>query len=288
MIARLTILASVICLVLPARGQPYQPVDESDIYEALLLEQQQGYSLTATTNGARLWANIIRRLVRDAAARDPDGPPLFIEATDYYAATLRATGLNPADAPIPLRFANTFHQNSLIEYRRSKVIDIEATDPLPEMALGIKTWWADTLGRPSQFVFDDTTSVPNLHVINDRIITYSLLYYDDMNVIDRMKGLRGRPTSGVLGLLFKVLGPGRVLFSRSTTVDSLQIVYAKAKKIFSKSSTLTVFPDGRTVKGLIDDRPEFRAIEKRLKKDRTVTYRDYDWGDEQMRHSQRK
>jgi len=277
MTARLICITVLWSLSLVAWAQDFQRVPESDLYDALMLEKAKGYALTATTNGARLWSNVLQTLVRAAQARDPDGPPLFIAVADYYAATLRATGIPSEEVPITLRLAYLFQQNSLVEFRRHRIIDTTATNPLPELALGIRTWWADSLALPDHYAFKDTLSDPELHVINDRVITYRLLHYDDMDVIDQMKGLRGRPTSGVLGLLFKLIGAGKVVFSRSTTVDSLQIVYAKAKRIFSKSATITVLPSGQAVKGLLEGRPELRAVEQRLKKDRRVRYRTYVW-----------
>ena len=147
---QLVVMLASLCLVLPVRGQTYQRIEQADLHQALLQEQQKGYSLTATTNGARLWTHVIMALVRDAQAHDPDGSPLYIDQADYFAAYLRVTGLEPSTAPVFLQLANEFRQNTLVEYRRSKIIDTTGTDPLPQLALGIKTWWADTTGLPSQ------------------------------------------------------------------------------------------------------------------------------------------
>ena len=65
------------------------------------------------------------------------------------------------------------------------------------------------------------------------MIAYRLLDFGDMIAYDRVQGLTGRPTSGILGLLFRNIGEGRVVASRmAISHDGLQVSRAKAKKAF--------------------------------------------------------
>ena len=52
--------------------------------------------------------------------------------------------------------------------------------------------------------------MPKLKVTNRQEITYRLLVFGEMVVYDEIDGTFGRPLSGVLGALFKVIGDGRM------------------------------------------------------------------------------
>ena len=47
-------------------------------------------------------------------------------------------------------------------------------------------------------------------VTNHQEIRFQFLVFDDMIMYDKIKGLSGRPLTGFLGALFKVLGEGSV------------------------------------------------------------------------------
>ena len=240
-------------------------------------EAMNGYSLVATTNGARLMAGVVLRLARQAQRQHPDGKPLFINQRDYFRAYLRVTGL-PADAaPDFVRLANEYEQHQLIEYRRDQVLDTARTRDLPRMALNVKTWWPQTPARPDRYTFHDTLSQPALLVINNRTIRYRMLDYGDMIVFDQVDGLQGRPTSGVLGLLFKVIGAGHVVWSRySVTPEGGQIVYGKAQKSFMKQRAMvTIYPDGTAIKDLPPERPDLQALAHRLKEPLRIHYKKF-------------
>ena len=97
-----------------------------------------------------------------------------------------------------------------------------------------------------------------------------------MVAYDKIEGLTGRPLSGLLGALFSVIGEGGVKYSRFIlSEDGLQIVRARAKKIFSKTATLTIQPNGHAEKDLPPDRPDLEEIEERLKQDLDIEYYSY-------------
>jgi len=71
-----------------------------------------------------------------------------------------------------------------------------------------------------------------------------------MTVLDEIDGISGRPLSGLLGTIFKLIGEGDAVFSRfSISTDGLQIVRAKAKKLVSRTVTATIGPDGKAQNG---------------------------------------
>jgi hypothetical protein len=106
------------------------------------------------------------------------------------------------------------------------------------------------------------------------VITYRLLDFGDMIVYDEIQGLTGRPTSGILGLLFRVIGEGEVSYSRITiSDDGLQITRARAQKgPIVITETVTVQPDGKTEKGLPSGRRDLQALEKKLKRPLRIRY----------------
>lgn len=117
-------------------------------------------------------------------------------------------------------------------------------------------------------------STPKLKVTNKRLIRYRLLELGDMVVLDEITGLYGRPTSGVLGLLFQLIGEGRVIENRMViSQDGLQIARARARKsLFQVQATVTVFPNGRTEKDIPPGRADLALLEARLKQAFRIEY----------------
>ena len=111
-------------------------------------------------------------------------------------------------------------------------------------------------------------------VADHRLITYRLLDFGDRIVYDEIEGLRGRPTSGVLGFLFRIIGEGSMVHSRmAISRDGLQVSRASAKKaFFGITTTVTVYPDGRTEKDLPAGRPDLLALEALLEQPLEIDY----------------
>src|SRR6185295_17343459 len=147
--------------------------------------------------------------------------------------------------------------------------------PKPELALNVRIWWPEARGAPQQYSYDDTLATPQLRVTNRRVITYRLLDFKDMVVFDKIEGLQGRPTTGLLGMLFSVIGEGSIEETRmAISADGLQLARARARKmLFEVAATLTVYPDGRTEKDVPPGRPDLLALEARLKQPLRVRYR---------------
>jgi hypothetical protein len=247
------------------------PVPFAEVLEAI--GRSRGYNVLSTANGGRLQADVLLHLARSARAQRPDGPPLLVRHDDWYRALLQVTGISADRAPTYVRLAWSNHQDIVVEYRPQRVIREVVQGPVPRMALGVTISWPATPGAASEYSYEDTLSTPHLKVTNKRVITYHLLDFGDLVVFDRMEGLTGRPTTGALGVLFSVLGEGRIVEYRMAILpDGTQVSRGRARKAFFEvATTVTVRPDGRTEKGVPPD-PASRAAEQRLSAPLEIQY----------------
>jgi hypothetical protein len=234
----------------------------------------KGYDPTATTNAARFQAEVILALGRQARSRDPGGPPLFIGHAEWFAAFLTATGLTADRAPLFARLAHQHGQDITVEHRPERVLRAGSAGPAPALAANVQIAWPAGPSAPGSYSYEDALSTPRLKVTNKRVIQYRLIDLGDMVLFDEVTGLTGRPQSGMLGLLFQLIGEGNVVEYRMAIArDGLQISYGRAKKAFiGVDSTVTVYPDGRSEKGLPDGRPDLRALEAHLKRPLKLDY----------------
>lgn len=240
-------------------------VERDEILQAMKLSQ--GYDLTATTNGPRFQTEVLLRLAADAKSRDPRRQPLFIGHREWFDAYLERTGLTRDRAPVFVRLADDYGQDSIVDYRTERVLADPPPGSPPRSALNVCIWWPAAAGAADSYSYADTLSTPQLKVTNERVITYRLLDYGDFKAVNEITGLRGRPTTGILGMLFQLIGEGHVVESRiAVSADGLQVSRARARKIFEVSTTVTVYPDGRTEKDVPENRRDLAAIAERLEK----------------------
>ena len=177
------------------------------------------------------------------------------------------TGLSSERAPLFMRLAHDHGQDTEVDYRRERVVNAVEPGPPPELALNVCISWPEGSGRPTKYSYEDLLSTPRLKVTNERLLSYRLLDFGDMTVFGDIRGLRGRPTSGVLGVLTQIIGEANVEENRmAVSADGLQVARARAKKAFLEvASTLTVYPDGRAEKDIPPGRPDLAMLEARLK-----------------------
>ena len=240
------------------------PVGVDAIHAAM--EQSQGYNLQATTNGPRFQTEVLLRLAAEAEARDPQRRPLFIGHREWFEAYLRRTGLTADKAPLFVRLAAQHAQDTIVDYRREKVLSGAVDVNPPRRALNVCIWWPKGDKAPGSYSYEDLLSTPQLKVTNERVITYRLLDLGDMVVFNEITGLRGRPTTGILGVLFQLIGEGSVVESRiAVAPDGQQITRARARKLFEVATTVTVQPSGHTDKDIPPQRPDLTAIDARLR-----------------------
>jgi hypothetical protein len=264
------LLARSAAAAAPTPEAPFR-VPFADVLDAIT--RRHGYDILATANGGRLQAEVLLDLARAAQEKRPDGPPLLIGHDEWFRALTQVAGVPAERAPIYTRLAWQNKQDVLVEYRPARVIREVVKGPAPRLVVDVTISWPATPGAPSEYSYEDTQSTPHLKVTDKRVITYHLLDYGDMIVLDQMEGLYGRPTSGALGLLFSVLGEGRIVEYRMVvTPDGLQVSRGRARKAFFEVATsLTVRPDGRTEKD-VPDEPRFREIEARLSAPLEIRY----------------
>ena len=254
-------------------SRPIERVSTHDLLEAM--QSQSGYDPTVTTNVARFQAAVLLRLAEEAMVKHSAGTALFIGHQEWFDAFLRRTGLTKSTAPAYARLAYKHKQDQLISFSTGRVIESIEEGEAPLLAINVIVGWPTTAELPSRYSFNDTLSTPRLMVTNHREITYRLLDFGDMIVYDELEGLTGRPTSGILGLLFRMIGEGRVVQSRITiTPDGLQINRVQvARGSFSVEETVTVKPDGVSQKGLPEDLPDLLTVETRLKRALKIRYK---------------
>jgi hypothetical protein len=261
------VAAALLAVPLPAADPPtaWRTVGQQEIADAMA--ESRGFDLRATTNGPRLQSEVLLRLVERAAAADPQHRPLFIGHREWFLAYLARTGLAAGEAPVFVRLPDQHGQDMVVDYRPEKVFTAAGARRLPRRALNVCIWWPRTPGAPGSYSYEDTLSTPQLKVTNERVIAYRLLDYGDTTVFGQVDGLRGRPTTGILGVLFQVVGEGHVVESRmALAADGLQVSRARARKLMIEvATTVTVHPDGRTEKDVPAGRSDLAAIEARLK-----------------------
>jgi hypothetical protein len=267
------LLAAVLGASTPARGGS-SPAPVRVPMERVLeaMREVTDYSLTATANGARLEADVVLSIVHEAAARDPDRRPLFIGHQEWYDAFLARTGLTPGQAPLYARLSYEIGQDVVVDYRREAVLDAVLQGPDPRVAANVWIFWK---GGPDEYSYEDTASRPNLRVTQKRLITYRLVEYDDRLWYAEVSGLHGRPTSGPLGVLFRVIGEAKVEESRSVFLPGgLQVVRGRASKWgMHRTETATVWPDGHADEGIPPGRPDLVAVEARLQQPLAIRFR---------------
>lgn len=231
------------------------------------MQASRGYDPAATTNGARFQSEVLRHLAREALAAGPPHDPLLIGHAEWFQAVLDRTGLTAASVPAFIRLGHEHRQDIYLEYGSDRVIRRVLEGEKPALALSVSIGWSDARDAPKSYSYEDTLSNPMLKVTNRRLIRYRLLEFSDRVVFDEITGLQGRPTSGVLGLLFQVIGEGHVVENRmAISRDGLQIARARAEKsFFHVQATVTVHPNGRTEKDLPPGREDLLALETRLK-----------------------
>ncbi len=238
------------------------------------METQRGYNVTATTNVARFQAMVLLKIAKTLHNRDSTAEIIFLDNREWYRAFKHYTQLSDREMPTFSRLAIDYQQDQVIDLRQSRIIKKNKTGPKPEFAINVIVGWDKNKIGSSYYTFNDTLSQPGLKVKNQSQITYRILEFDDFILYDDMRGISGQPTSGILGIIFRLIGEGQVMWSKFTiTPTGLQINRARAKKgIFEIESTLTIYPDGNTLKNLPDDQPELKPYETLLTRPTSIEY----------------
>jgi len=253
------------------RDLAVQRVAFADLLEAMRAEQ--GYDARKTTNLARFQAGVLLRLAEQARARRPQGPPLFFGHAEWFQAYLETVGLSAEQAPISCRLSNENRQDAWVEYRKDRVMRPREGLPV-HLALNVLVGPPSRAPVPVRYSYDDFDSTPRLRVTVERVYRYRLLDLGHQVVFDEVQGLHGRPTSGLLGALFRLIGEAHAVFSRMAVAsDGVQVVVGQAKKAFlARTATVTIRPDGTAERGVPQGRPDLAALEARLREPLAIEY----------------
>ena len=269
-----------VCVLLaPTRllGVPECPSPRVITRDELIVAMRQhgNYDIVPTPNWGRFQTDVFLNLMHTALARDPQGGVILIPAEDWYQAYVEVARLAPDAIHQGTRLAREVGQMTLLDFRRNGVIRRwQGAQPV-KLAANARVYWPDSVRR-SKISYRDTLTDPKLQVTFHREITYRLLELDSMVFYDDMRGVYGRPTSGVLGFLFSVFGEGALVESRLAFArDDFLVVRARSKKILSKTVTVVVPPGGRGDNGVPPGRTDLSDLEQLLRQPIEVEYLPY-------------
>lgn len=268
----------LICAI-PSRADnlDVRSVTEAELIVAM--NHVTGFDPTATTNGARFQAEVILELVNTVADSGRLDKAMFITPDDWFAAFLTKTGLTAETAPQYVKLAHKHQQYMWVDARPDRVIDSVEKGERPKRAVNVMFWWPKVPGVAREYAYQDTLSTPNLNVTNHQVITYRLLDFGDRVFFDGINGLTGRPTTGLLGFLFRLIGEGRVVVTGiAISQDGLQVVRGTAKKAFmGVTTTATISPNGKSEKDVPEGRPDLEALEVLLQTPFEMDYKPLKW-----------
>ena len=129
-----------------------------------------------------------------------------------------------------------YGQDQYIDYRAEHTGITVKKGPTPDLVVNVLVGWPDGPEVADEYTYVDSASSPSMLATNKRIIRYRLVAYSDMTMQDQVEGLVGRPLGGMLGAMFKVIGPGRVVWSRfAVSEDGLLVTHSRAKKGIAKN-----------------------------------------------------
>jgi len=226
------------------------------------IEQVDGYDIDATTNQPRFIADFL--FVLAGEVRRQGLHSFRILPQRYFQAWKEATGKVYDDAPVGMRRVLEFDQRFTVE------LDPEVQLRLPDglearQLLAVRIGWPKAPGRADFYSYDDTSSDPDVLLRQQRDIRYLLLDFGNFVAYEQVIGISGKPTSGGLGALFKLLGLADLRSTRlAIAADGVQVNRTRVAKLFTFTALALVQPDGGAERGLPNDRPDLQALADRL------------------------
>lgn len=250
-----------------------QVLSSEAIEQAMRAQAGQGYDIAASPNQGRFIAAMLFALAERQDEQEGETRPFLIRQEELFPAYLRVTGQSPAEIPPGYRKGRDVGIAMSVAYRPDQVVAAVENGPFPQQALSVRATWPDARDLPSSYVYEDTTSDPEVRIQRERPTTYRLLKYPDFVVYDEMNGISVEPTSGALGVLFEAIGMAEVEETRyAVAEDQTQVTYTRVNKLFSMNSFATVTSDGRAHRGIPEDRPDLKQFEPVLGQELEVTY----------------
>jgi hypothetical protein len=267
MSVRLLAIALLLATTLARAATPWddaRTVPRERIAAALREEQAQGYRLDAIANSVRMQSGVFLRLTeQENAAAAPR--PLRISHADWMAAYCEVTGIAPEATPAWVRVPHGFKEDFLLDGRREQVLDIAATRHPPRRAVTVTAGWPAAPGVPGSYSFDDRSTDPAIETTRRQVNGYRILDFGDAIVIDGIHGVSGRATSGLLGVVFDLIGHARAVQTRfAVAPDGTQVSRTTARKGLTLTQAIAILPDGKVLASLPADRADLAVIDERL------------------------
>jgi len=117
--------------------------------------------------------------------------------------------LTEATAPLYARLAHQHGQDMLVEYRTDRVVEKVVTGPPPAARARCGRLLAGPGRRRRRVLVPGSVSpIPRCRSRTTARSANRVLVFEDRVFVDQIEGLTGRPNSGALGLLFKLIGEG--------------------------------------------------------------------------------
>jgi len=274
-------LAAILCSVSVIGASPWdgaQIVPREAIVAALRQQQAQGYRIDAIANSVRLQSAMMPAIVDATVRTTPQPRPYRIDHRDLYSAFLEVTGLTAETAPSFVKASYEAGEDYLIDAQIEQVVDLDATVNRPQRALNVKAGWPQRPGAPTSYSYEDHSTDPAIETKRKQVTSWRILDYGQAIVYDDIRGVGGRAISGLLGLIFDLLGHAQALQTRfAIAADGTQVSRTTARKLLKLSQTITIYPDGSVLTGLPKNRPDLEALERMLiDLPLNVTYRRMD------------
>lgn len=240
-------------------------VSKEEILAAMQHQRAQGYVIEAIANATRLQSGIFLELADRASVNGPMRQPLRIGHQDYFDALVEATGIAPDLMPTYIKVAHDFHEDYLIDGRMENVIQSVVRGERPRRALNIKVGWPSNGSAPPSYSYEDRSAHPHVEVTHEQVSAYRVLDFGGIIIYDEIRGVTGRATSGVLGLVFLVLGKAQAVQTRFAFAgDGVQVSLTAAKKLHTIRQAVTIYSDGKVHVGVPSSRSDLIALEKAL------------------------
>ncbi len=263
--------AHLACIVLCLASAGPWSAGAACLPRAALLEalrEEQGYERRATTNQSRLQTRVLLRLAANQAGT------FCIDHEDWFQAYLAALDLRPEQAPLSVRLSREHQYDIRVDARPGAVVERVRAGPLVTRALNVL--WRSRRGTP-RYSYRDPQARPVLEMTFERTVSYRLLDLQGLVVLEQIEGISGRPATGPLSVLFRLIGKAHAEWSRSAVAaDGWQVVVGRGRKGFiAKSATVTIAPDGRAEPDVPRDRPDLKALETRLRQPLAIDYKPW-------------
>ncbi|PKL95820.1 MAG: hypothetical protein CVV18_03980 [Gammaproteobacteria bacterium HGW-Gammaproteobacteria-8] len=233
------------------------------------IEGIEDYDIDATTNQPRFVAEFLFALAAQVRARGMDSFRVLPQR--YFEAWQQATGKSAGDAPVGMQRVLEFDQRFVVEL--DPALELKLPEGLAlRRALAARIGWPERADGARYYSYADTSSDPDLLLRQASDIRYLLLDFGDFIAYEQVDGISGKPTSGGLGALFKLLGMGDLRSTRmAIAADGTQVNRTRVAKLFTFTALALVQPDGRAERGIPDNRPDLAALADRLELDYTIS-----------------